>query len=141
MLSPRLLHEPRRKAHGTRPIVPNALNAARTHLLKPHDQHAIHGTISHQRSGEMQTRGAGRAGVVGVVDGNGRHAELVHDALAGGGVPVAVACHAGLDVVVVYLGVEHGFHAGFEAEFWVGALLAWFDEGGQADAEDVGVGL
>ena len=67
----------------------------------------------------MQAGGAGGAVVVDVVDGDGGHAELVEDALAAGGVAVAVACYAGFHGVIVDVGVEEGFDAGFEAEFVV----------------------
>lgn len=53
------------------------------------------------------------------------------------GIAVAVACHALFDVVVVYLGVEHGFYAGFETEFGVVYFSAGLDEFGHAYAEDV----
>lgn len=49
----------------------------------------------------VQARGASRAVVVDIVDGDARHAELVEDALAAGGVAVAVAGDALVDGVVV----------------------------------------
>ena len=86
----------------------------------------------------MESGGSGRARVVRVVDRDAAHPELVEDALARRRVPVAVACDARLDVVVVDARVQEGFDPGFEAEFGIGAGLARLDEGGQADAEDVG---
>ena len=62
---------------------------------------------------------AGGAIVVGIVDWDLCHTELVEDALAAGGVAVAVAGDALVDIVVVNLGIEEGFDAGFEAEFRV----------------------
>lgn len=62
---------------------------------------------------------------------------MVKDALATGGVAIAVACNALLDVVVVDLSVEHGLDAGFETEFGVVHFTAGFDELGHAYAEDV----
>ena len=74
----------------------------------------------------MQGGGAGGAIVVDVVDGDGGHAELVEDALAAGGVAVAVGGDAGVDGVVVEGGVEEGFNAGFEAEF---VVVDWWVSG------------
>ena len=62
---------------------------------------------------------AGGAIVVDIVDGDLRHAKLVEDALAAGRVAIAVAGDALFDIIVVDLGVEEGFDAGFEAEFGV----------------------
>ena len=53
-------------------------------------------------------------------------------------VPVAVACNAGLDVVVVDRGIEEGFDARFEAELMVIDLAPRLDEFGEANAEHVG---
>jgi hypothetical protein len=65
------------------------------------------------------------------------HAELVEYSLAAGGVAVAVAGYALVDVVVVDLGIEHGFDAGFEAELGVVDFSSGLDELGHAHAEDV----
>ncbi len=67
----------------------------------------------------MQPCRASSAVVVGIVDGNLRHAELVEDALAAGGVAEAVAGDAMVDIVIVDLGVQEGFDAGFKAELGV----------------------
>lgn len=67
----------------------------------------------------MQPCRAGGAIIVDIVDGDLRHAELVKDSLATGGVAVAVAGDALVDIVVVDLGIEESFDAGFEAEFGV----------------------
>ena len=139
MLPPGLLHQPRPQPHRTRPIIPHALDTPRLHGLKANDHCTIHDPAFHQRPGQLQTRAARCTGIVRVVDGDVGHAELIEDALAGGGVAIAVAGDAGLDVVVGDVGVEKGFGAGFEAEFGVGAEVAGFDELGEADAEDVGV--
>lgn len=66
---------------------------------------------------------------------------MVEDALAAGAVSIAVAGNAHVDVVVVYLGVEHGFDAGFEAQLGVVDFAAGFDEFGHAYAEDVDGGF
>ena len=86
----------------------------------------------------MQARGAGRAVVVHVVNGDLGHAKLVEDALAAGAVTEAVAGDGLVDVIVIDLGVEKGFDASFETEFGVVDFAPWFDEFGEADAEDVG---
>lgn len=44
---------------------------------------------------------------------------MVEDSLPAGAVAIAVAGDALFDVIVVDLGVEEGFYAGFEAEFGV----------------------
>ena len=67
----------------------------------------------------MQACRAGRAVIVDIVDGNLRHAELVEDALAAGRIAVTVAGNTLFNIVIVDLGVEKGFDAGFEAEFGV----------------------
>ena len=59
----------------------------------------------------MQSCRAGGAVIIYVVDGDLRHAELVEDALAAGGVSVAIACYSLFNIVVIYLGVEKGFDA------------------------------
>ena len=76
----------------------------------------------------VQPRAAGGAVVVDVVHGDARHAELVEDALPARAVAVAVARHALVHVVVVDVCVEHGFHAGFEAELRVVDFTARLDE-------------
>ena len=67
----------------------------------------------------MQACRACGAVVVDIVDGDLRHAELVEDPLTAGRVAVAVAGDALIDIVVIDLGVQEGFDAGFEAEFGV----------------------
>ena len=57
--------------------------------------------------------------VVDIIDGNLGHAELVKDSLAAGGVAIAVAGDALVDIVVIDLGVEEGFDPRFEAKFRV----------------------
>ena len=70
-------------------------------------------------SSHVEACRAGGAIVVDIVDGNLRHAELIKDPLAAGGVAIAVAGDALVDIVVIDLGVEEGFDPGFEAEFGV----------------------
>lgn len=67
----------------------------------------------------MQTRRTRGAVVVDIIDRDLGHAELIEDALAAGAVAVAVAGDALVDIVIINLGVEEGFDAGFEAEFGV----------------------
>lgn len=86
----------------------------------------------------MQARRAGGAIVIHIVNRDLGHAELVEDALAAGAIAVAVARNALVDIVIVDLGVEESFDAGFEAEFCIVDLTSGFDEFGEAYAEDVG---
>ena len=62
----------------------------------------------------VQSCRAGGTVVVDIVDGDLGHAELIEDALAAGGVAVAVAGDTLVDIVVVDLGIEKSFDAGFE---------------------------
>jgi hypothetical protein len=134
---PRLLHDHSTRPRRIRPILEETLQTARKHLLKPHNQHTIRRTMRNHIPTHEEARRAGRTVVVDVVYGDTRHAELVEDALAACRVAVAVACYALVDVVVVDVGVEHGFDAGFEAEFGVVDFAARFYELGHAYAEDV----
>lgn len=134
MLSSGLLHHPSTQTHWTGPVIPDALDAARLHGLKPNHHRDVHDSTSHQCPGQLQACRAGRASVIGVVDGNIRHAELIEDALAGRGVAVAVARHTGLDIIVGDVCVEQGLGAGLEAQFWVWPKLAWLDELREAHA-------
>ena len=115
MLPISILHHIRRQPHRTRPIAPNALDTPSLHLLKPTNENTVRKSTLDQLSRQVQTRRAGGAGVVGVVDRDPGHAELVENALAGGRVAVAVAGHAGIDLVVVDVCIEQGFGAGFKA--------------------------
>ena len=82
-LASRLLHQRSRQAHGARSIRPHALDTPRIHLLKPNNKHTIRRAVLYERSGEMQTRRARRARIVGVVDWDTCHTKLVEDALSG----------------------------------------------------------
>lgn len=79
-----------------------------------------HHTIRHSMTDHIprhvQPCRACGAVVVDIVDGDLRHAELVEDALTAGRVTVAVTGDALVDIIIVDLGVEEGFDAGFEAE-------------------------
>ena len=86
----------------------------------------------------MQARGARGAVIIDIVDRDRGHSELVEDALAAGAVAVTVAGYAGIDIVVVDMGVEKRFNARFEAELCVFDFAAGFDKLGHPDAEDVG---
>jgi len=119
------------------PVVPEALEGARVHLLEADDEDAVCAAVGDLVAGDVQAGRAGRAVVVDVVDGDLGHAELVEDALAAGAVAVAVAGHALVDVVVVDLRVEERLDTGLEAELSVVDLAAGLDELGHADAEDV----
>ena len=113
------LHHGRAQTHGTWSITPNTLDTAWTHLLKSNHHHAIDSAIPDQRPRHMQTRRACSASIVGVIDWDRAHAELVEDALTRGRVAVAIACYASLDVVVGYACVEHGLDASFIAKFGI----------------------
>ena len=67
----------------------------------------------------IQPRRAGGAIVVDIVDWDLRHAELIEDTLPTCRVAVAVAGDALVHIVVIDLGIEEGFDAGFEAEFGI----------------------
>ena len=85
-------------------------------------------------SRQVEAGGAGGAVIVDVVDGYLGHAELVEDSLAAGGVAVAVAGDALVDVVVVDLCIKHGFDASFETELGVVDFASGLDEFGHAYA-------
>ena len=86
----------------------------------------------------MQPRRARRAIIIDIVNRDLGHAKLIEYALTAGTIAIAVACDSLVDVVVVDLGVQEGFDAGFETEFGVIDLAARFDEFGQTYAEHVG---
>ena len=88
------------------------LEGAREHFFKAHHHHAVCRTMRHRFACHVKARGAGAAVVVYVVYGDGGHSKLVENTLAAGGVAVAVACYALVDLVIVYLGVEEGFDTG-----------------------------
>ena len=67
----------------------------------------------------VQPRRAGSTIVVDIIDGNLGHAELIEDALAIGGITVAVAGDALVNIVIVDLGIKESFDVGFEAKFSV----------------------
>ena len=117
--APRDAHHLAARAGRVGAVLEEGLQGAREHLLEADDHHAVGLAVGDHLAGHVQARGPRGAVVVDVVDGDGGHAELVEDALAAGGVAVAVAGYAGFDVVVVDGGVEEGFDAGFEAEFMV----------------------
>lgn len=84
-----------------------------------------------------QPRTPRRTIIVDIINRYLRHSELIEHSLAACGIAVAVAGNALFDVVVVYLGIEHGFHASFESEFGIIYFSTGFDEFGHAYAEDV----
>lgn len=123
---PRCVRPPPRHPHHlpSRPtrilsVLVERLQTPRKHLLKAHDHHAIRHSMTDHVPRNMQACRAGRAVIVDIVDGNLRHAELVEDALAAGRIAVTVAGNTLFNIVIVDLGVEKGFDAGFEAEFGV----------------------
>jgi len=93
-------------------VLEEGRQAAGEHLLEAEDEDAVGGAVGDGLARHVQARGPRGAVVVDVVDGDARHAELVEDALAAGGVAVAVAGDALVDGVVVELGVQQGFDAG-----------------------------
>lgn len=118
-------------------VVPERLERSWVHLLESNNHHAVSSSVRDDITGEVKTGGAGRAVVVDVVDWDLGHAELVENALAAGGVAVAVAGDTLVDVVVVDLGVEKGLDSSLEAELGVVDLSARLNKLGHADAEDV----
>jgi hypothetical protein len=82
VLAPSLLHEISGKTHRARPIRPDTLDAARVHLLKANNKDTIGRAVLYKCPGKMQTCRTSRTCVVGVIDWNARHAELVEDSLS-----------------------------------------------------------
>jgi hypothetical protein len=119
------------------PVLEETLQTARKHLLKTDNQYTVTGSMRNHVPSHVQTRAPGRAVVVHIIYGDTGHAELVEDALAACGVSVAVASDTLLDVVVVDVGVEHGFYTSFEAEFRVVYFAARFYEFGHSHAKYV----
>ena len=62
----------------------------------------------------------------------------MEDALAAGGVAVAVAGYGVVDGVVGDLGIEQGFRASLEAHGGIVVAGMGFEEGGEAYADDEG---
>jgi hypothetical protein len=124
-------------AGGVLAVVPEALEGAGVHLLEADDEDAVRAAVGDDVAADVQAGGAGGAVVVDVVDGDLGHAELVEDALAAGGVAVAVAGDTLVNIVVADMGVEHGLDTGLETELGVVNLSARLDELGHANAEDV----
>ncbi len=118
-------------------IIPERLQGARVHLLKANNHDTVCATMANDISRQVKPSRSSRAVIVNVIDWDLGHAELIEDALAAGGVAVAVAGHALVDIVVVDLGVQECLDSGLEAELGVVDLSAWLDELGHADAEDV----
>ena len=112
---PRLPHHLSRLLPRIRPILEEGLQAARKHLLKPHHHHTVRRAMADQIPHHVQPCRTGGTIVVDVVDRDLGHAELVEDALAAGGVAIAVAGDGLVDLIVVDAGVEEGFYAGFKA--------------------------
>ena len=141
MLASRILHHLRGQSHRRRPVGICRLDRTGLHHLKPNNKDTIDGTIPHERPRHMQSRRASRAGIVGVVDGDAAHAELVEDPLPTRRLTVAIASHTRLHVVVVDAGVQHGFHARLVPHLDVVASSTGLDELRHPHAEDVGVRL
>lgn len=116
---PRNPHHLPRRLRGPGPILKETLQLARKHLLKSHHHDTIRHAVAHHVPCHMQTRRTSGAVVVDIIDRDLGHAELIENALAAGAVAVAVAGDALVDIVIVNLGIEEGFDAGFEAEFGV----------------------
>jgi hypothetical protein len=62
---------------------------------------------------------------------------LIKNSLSASRIAIAVASDALIDIIVVDLGIEHGFDASFKSEFGVIDFATGFDEFGHAYAEDV----
>ena len=136
--SSRFLHHLSRRPSRVRPILEEALQAPREHLLEANDHNTVRGAMRNGLSSHMQTSGPGRAIVVDVINRDLGHAELVEDPLAAGAVAIAVACNSLVDIIVVDLGVQQCLDTGFEAELGVVDLAARLDELGQAYPEYIG---
>jgi hypothetical protein len=63
---------------------------------------------------------------------------LVENSLPRAGISIAATGDASLDIVVVYLSIEHSFDAGFVPHFGVLALTTRLDESGETYSKDVG---
>ena len=109
--APSLSHHLDRRPSRVLSILEVTLQTASGHLLEAHDEDCIGHAACNHGAAEMQTRGASRAVVVNVVDRDLCHAELVEDSLSAGGVAIAVACNASVDVIVVRLSVYKSFDA------------------------------
>ena len=105
MLAISLLHQIRTQPHRTRPIAPNTLDTSCLHLLEATNKHHIRKPTLHHLPRQVQARRARGTCIVGVVNRDPGHAELVENPLAGGRVAVAVAGYARIDVVVIDLGI------------------------------------
>jgi hypothetical protein len=134
-----LLHDKIRCCGRVRPVLEEGLQRSRKHLLEADDHDTIGRTVADHISRHKQTSGTSRAVVVHVINGDLGHAELVEHALTAGGITVAVACYALLDIVVVDLCVQQGLNTGFETKFGVVYFSTGLDELGHANAEDVAV--
>ena len=87
------------------------LEGAGEHFFKSYDHHAVCRAVRHGFARHVEACGAGTAVVVDIVYRDGGHAKLVENALAAGGVAIAVASYSLVDFVVVDLGVKEGFDA------------------------------
>ena len=109
-------------------IFEEGLERAGEHLFKAHYHHAVCGTVRHSLACHVKACRAGRAVVVDVVYGDGSHAELVENALAAGGVAIAIACYALVDIVVIDLGVKEGFDTGLCNDFSISRIVRGLHE-------------
>jgi hypothetical protein len=100
-------------------------------------KNAIRRSMPNHIPRHKQPRTPRRTIIIHIINRNLRHAKLIKDSLAARRVSIAVAGNALFHVVVVDLGVQHGFDTGFETEFRVVDFSTGFDEFGHAYAEDV----
>lgn len=125
------------QAHWAWTIVPNTLDRTRLHRFEANNHDNINNTTSHQSPGELKTGTASRARVVGVVDGDVGHTELVEYPLATCGVAIAIASYTSLHIVIGDMCIEKSLCSRLEAEFGICSELSWFDELCEANAEHV----
>ena len=141
MLAVGLLHHIGHQLMGTGSIPRVALDGASCHLLKADDKNTIGHTSPHERSGHVQAGRARGASIVGIVDGDGAHAELIENALARACFACAETTDSSLHVIIRDLCIQHGFDTSLEAKFGVGVLALGLEKLGDADAEHVRVCL
>lgn len=117
--SPRNLHHLPSRSTWIGPVLVEALKGSWKHLLESNDHDTIRHTMANHSPCQMQTRRAGAAVIVDIIDWDLGHPKLVEDTLTTGRIAIAVACDTLLNIVVIDLGVKERFDASFETEFSV----------------------
>jgi hypothetical protein len=115
-----------------------ALEGTGHHLLKSNNHDTICASMGDNVACQMQTSGTSTAVVVDIVNWDLGHAELVEDSLTAGGVAVAVAGDALINIVVADVRIEESFDTSFKSELGVIDFASWLDKLGHANAEDCG---